>query len=117
MSCEENITQTFLALKQSPGDYFILWNVLVPLSVIPSMLHYGPRMHELLLFIALLLNPYLMERIAQNYFLSWIATLFLIVVIQQVMARWAFYRIYSRRFFFQLAVLIAFVVIPDMIIR
>ncbi|XP_012943975.1 uncharacterized protein LOC106013274 [Aplysia californica] len=100
-----------------PGEFFIFWNVLVPLSVLLNIRHFGLRAHELGLAVALALNPYLLKFVLHNPLVSWGVALFLIIWIERVLRRWSWYRIYSFTFLKSALMVVVFIAIPSLCMR
>lgn len=100
-----------------PGDFVIFWNILVPLSVILNIRHFGLRFHEVILAILLALNPIILKYIQHNPAISWVVSLFLIMWIERVLRRWSWYRIYSWNFFKSAILVALFIVVPSLIKR
>jgi len=100
-----------------PGGFFLFWNVLVPLSVLMNVRNHGLCVHEIGLFIALALNPFLLKYVLTSPVLAWALAMFLIIWIQRVLKRWSGAKIYTLSFLRSLIMLTVFIVVPSTLIR
>ncbi|XP_059162645.1 uncharacterized protein LOC131946034 [Physella acuta] len=100
---------------QTPGGFVLFWNFVVPLTVLLNIQKFGIRTHELGLIVALLINPHLLGWIVYYPFIAWINTIFLIMWIERILRRWAWYRIYTLSFLKRLAVFGLFLAVPGVI--
>ncbi|GFR95586.1 hypothetical protein ElyMa_006276900 [Elysia marginata] len=106
-----------LSTRQSPGGYFYFWNLLVPLSVLLNVHHFGLGIHEAGLILALGIGPHIFESLVQNTFLLWAVLMFLFIWIEDIMRRWPCYQIYSCCFGTSLLLALMLVAVPSAIIR
>lgn len=103
--------------RLSPGGYFYFWNLLVPLSVLLNVLHFGLSIHEAGLILALAIGPHIFEGLVQNMFLLWAVVMFLFIWIERILWRWPCYQIYSCCFASSLLLLFLLVAVPTLLIR
>uniref|UniRef100_A0A2C9L0E3 Uncharacterized protein n=1 Tax=Biomphalaria glabrata TaxID=6526 RepID=A0A2C9L0E3_BIOGL len=109
--------ETGPVLPNVPGDFYIFWNILVPLSLLANIYHFGVRTHELGLILLLWLNPFLLRLIVQSPILSWLNTIFIIIWLERIMKRWAWFKIYTCTFLRNLMLLLLFLVIPGLLMN
>ncbi|KAH9489877.1 hypothetical protein Btru_051818 [Bulinus truncatus] len=104
-------------LPNVPGNFYMFWNILVPLSLLMNIKHFGLRGHEIGLVALLWVNPFLLKYIVQSPLLSWANTIFIILWMERILKRWAWYRIYTFTFFRNLVLLMLFLAIPGFIMN
>ncbi|XP_059166767.1 uncharacterized protein LOC131949025 [Physella acuta] len=101
-----------LVTPQTPSMSAVFWNLVAPLTLLLTIEKLGIRTYELGLIIALCINPHIIGYVVYYPILAWTDTIFLMMWVEKMLRRWAWYRMFDESFLKTLVVFTFFYAVP-----